>query len=128
LNETNKTRESVTRIDPISHMTEISTTTCTPTNMNDGSLEHLSPLTRISNTGYLLAINELSFGALRKAQRTLDRTHIDSDDGEESDESDSTEGQRLNDDSDEQSRAKVDSAAKGSKRDAATAARKNKHA
>jgi hypothetical protein len=95
--------------------------------MDDGSLQHLSPLIRISNTGYLLAINELSFGALRKAQHTLDRTHTDSDDGEESDEY-STEGQRLDDDSDEQSKAKVGSAAKGSKRGAATAARKNKHA
>ncbi|KAF8506908.1 hypothetical protein F5888DRAFT_1798131 [Russula emetica] len=69
------------------------------------------------------AINELSFGALRKAQRTLDRTHIDSDDGEESDESNSTEGQRL-----EESKEKVDSVAKGSKRVAAITARKIKHA
>jgi hypothetical protein len=96
--------------------------------MDDGSLQHFSPLIRISNTGYSLAINELSFGALRKAQRTLDRTHIDSDDGEESDESNSTEGQRLDDDSDEESKEKVDSVAKGSKRVAATTARKTKHA
>lgn len=97
--------------------------------MDDGPLQHFSPLIRISNTGYSLAINELPFGALRKAQRTLDRTHIDSDDGEESDVSDSTEGQRLDDDSDKESKEKkVDSAAKGSKRDAASTARKNKHA
>jgi hypothetical protein len=98
--------------------------------MDDGSLQHLSPLIRISDTGYSLAINELPFGALRKAQRTLDRTHIDSDDdGDESDVSDSTEGQRSDDDSDEESkRRKVDSVAKRSKRDAASTARKNKHA
>ena len=97
--------------------------------MDDGSLQHFFPFIHISNTEYSLAINELPFGALRKAQRTLDRTHIDSDDGEESDESDSTEGQRLDDDSHEESKEKnVDSVAKRSKRDAATTARKNKHA
>jgi len=97
--------------------------------MDDGSLQHFSLLIRISNTGYSLAINDLPFGALRKAQRTLDRTQIDSDDGEESDESDSTEGQRLDDDSDKESKEKkADSVAKVSKRDAATTARKNKHA
>jgi hypothetical protein len=96
--------------------------------MDHGSLQHFYPLVRISNTVCSLAINELSFGALRKAQRTLDRTHNDSDDGEESDESDSTEGQRLDDDPDEESKEKVDSLAKGSKRVAATTARKNKHA
>lgn len=87
----------------------------------------ISPLIRISNTGYSLVINELSFGALRKAQRTLDRTHNDSDDGEDSDESDSTEGQRLDDDSEQESKEKSDSVAKRSKRVTATA-RKNKHA
>lgn len=73
-------------------------------------------------------MNELSFGALRKAQRTLDRTHHDSDDDEESDESNSTEGQRLDDDLNEESKEKVNSVLKGSKRVAATTARKNKHA
>ena len=97
--------------------------------MDDGSLQHFSPLIRMSNTGNSLAINELPFGALRKAQRTLDRTHIDSDGGEESDESDSTEGQRLDNDPDkERKEKKLDSIAKGSKRDTATTARKNKHA
>ena len=75
-----------------------------------------------------LAINELSFGALRKAQRTLDRTHIDSDDGEESDESESTEGQRLDSHPNEGSKEKVHKVEKGSKRGAATSARTNKHA
>ena len=96
--------------------------------MDDGSPQRFYLLILISNAGYSLAINELSFGALRKAQRTLDRTHIDSDDGEESYESDSTEGQQLGDNSDEESKERVDSIAKGSKRDAATTARKNKHA
>ena len=96
--------------------------------MDDGSLQRFSLLIHISNAGYSPAINELSFGALRKAQRTLDRTHIDSDDGEESYESDSTEGQQLGDNSDEKSKERFDSVAKGSKRDAATTARKNKHA
>jgi hypothetical protein len=74
-----------------------------------------------------LAINELPFGALRKAQRTLDRTYNDSDDEEESDESDSTEGQRLDDEPDEESKGKV-SAAKVSKRVSTTTARRSKHA
>jgi hypothetical protein len=97
--------------------------------MDDGSLQHFSSFIRISNTEYSPAINELPFGALRKAQRTLDRTHIDSDDGEESDVSDSTEGQRSDDESHEESKEKkVDSVAKRSKRDATATARKNKHA
>ena len=96
--------------------------------MDGGSHQHFSPLIRISNIGCSPAINKLSFGALRKAQRTLDRTHNDSDDGEESDESDSTEGQQIDDDSDRESKEKDDSVAKGSKRAAATTARKNKHA
>jgi hypothetical protein len=64
-------------------------------------------------------MNCLSGLCVRPSQRTLDRTHIDSDDGEESDESDSNEGQQLDDDSDEESKEKVDSVAKGSKRYAA---------
>jgi hypothetical protein len=87
-----------------------------------------SLLIHISNTGYSPAINELSFGALRKAQRTLDRTHVQSDDGVESDGSDSTGNQRLDDSSDEESKEEVESGVKGSKRDAASTARKNKHA
>ena len=96
--------------------------------MDDGSLQHFfPPLIRISNTRYSLAINELPFGALRKAQRTLDRTHIDS--GEESDESDSTEGQQSDYEPDEESKGKFNSVTKVSKRvSATTAARKNKHA
>ncbi len=74
------------------------------------------------------AINELPFGALRKAQRTLDRTHVDSDDGDDSNRSYSTEGQQLDDNSDEESREEVEPGIKASKRDAATTARKSKHA
>jgi len=95
--------------------------------MDDGSVQHFSPLIRISYTEFLLAMNELSFGALRKAQRTFDRTHIDSDDGE-SDQSDSSEGQRLDVHSGEESKEKLSSVSKRSKRNAAAAARKNKHA
>jgi hypothetical protein len=108
-------------------MTDIPTT-LHPTIMDDGSHQLFSLFSRIPNTGCSLAMNELSFGALRKAQRTLDRTHNDSDDGEESDESDSTEGQQLDEGSDKDRKGKVDSAAKGSKRAAAIAARKTKHA
>lgn len=96
--------------------------------MDDGLLQHFSLPKIISNAGYSPVINELSFGALRKAQRTLDRTHIDSDDGEESYGSDSTEGQQLGDDSDEERKEKVKIVAKVSKRDAITSARRNKHA
>ncbi|KAI0304684.1 hypothetical protein BC826DRAFT_1100487 [Russula brevipes] len=75
----------------------------------------------------------LSFGALRKAQRTLDRTHFDSDSdaGEESDTSHSTEDQRPSDDSsDENKRERGGGSlrAKEIKKRAAVAARTSKHA
>jgi hypothetical protein len=76
------------------------------------------------------AISSLSFGALRKAQRTLDRTHGDSDVGSESDGSYSTEDQRLDDSSDGESTHEDESRmAKESKRVTAVATgRKSKHA
>jgi ribosomal RNA-processing protein 36 len=76
----------------------------------------------------LLALNESSFGALRKAQRILDRTHVDSDDEEESDGSSSTEGQQLDDTTDEESKPEDEVRVKGPKKAATIAARKSKHA
>lgn len=76
---------------------------------------------------YSLALNEASFGALRKAQRILDRTHVDSDsdDGEGSAGSYSTED---HDSPDEESKQEDELRVKRPKSDAAIAARKGKNA
>jgi hypothetical protein len=65
----------------------------------------------------------LSFGALRKAQRTLNRIHGESDSGEETDASYSNPSS-----SDEESKRKDDSRAKDPKRGVAIAARRSKNA
>ena len=76
----------------------------------------------------MLVLNESSFGALRKAQRILDRTHEDPDDEDESDGSSSTEGQQSDDSTDEEGKPEDEVRVKGPKRVAAIAARKSKHA
>jgi hypothetical protein len=86
----------------------------------------------ITNTSTSSALGSLSFGALRKAQRTLDRTHVDSDSdaGEESDTSHSTEDQRPSDDPPHEKRERGGGLlrAKEIKKGAAIAAHKTKHA
>ena len=81
-----------------------------------------------TDTRHLSALSSLSFGALRKAQRTLDRTHGDSDAG--SNGSYSTEDQRLDESSDGESKREDDSrVTKEPKRVTAVATgRKSKHA
>ncbi|KAI0257354.1 hypothetical protein BJV78DRAFT_29417 [Lactifluus subvellereus] len=73
------------------------------------------------------ALSSLSFGALRKAQRTLDRTHGASDSGEESDGSYSNEGQ-SSDGASEDSKREGHLRVKDPKKGTAIAARKNKNA
>jgi len=103
--------------------------------MEDGTFCSVAFLvSHFTNTStFSSALGSLSFGALRKAQRTLDRTHVDSDSdaGEESDTSHSTEDQRPSDDSsDEKKRERGGGSlrAKEIKKRAAVAARKSKHA
>jgi len=75
------------------------------------------------------ALTSLSFGALRKAQRTLDLTRGDSDaGGSESDGSYSTEDQRSDDSSDGESKPEGESRAKEPKGVTPIAARKSKNA
>ena len=64
-------------------------------------------------------MTSLSFGALRKAQRTLDRMDDESDSADESDESPST---------DHESNSESHKRVKESNKASATHARKNKHA
>ncbi|KAI0004132.1 hypothetical protein BJV74DRAFT_427135 [Russula compacta] len=72
--------------------------------------------------------SSLSFGALRKARRTLDRIHADLDVGEESDESYSTEEQKSDDSHDEERKQKDEFRVKEPEKDAAIAGRKSKNA
>lgn len=74
---------------------------------------------------HFLALSSLSFGALLKAQRTLDRTRDDSDDGSNSDGSYSTEDH----DSDGESKQEESRVTKERKGVTAIATgRKSKHA
>jgi len=70
------------------------------------------------------ALSSLSFGALRKAQRTLDRTH----EASESDDSSSSEDQRSDDSSDKESRNDDGAREKEPRRGTAITARKSKNA
>jgi hypothetical protein len=78
----------------------------------------------------LSALSSLSFGALRKAQRTLDRTQGDSDAGSDSDGSYSTEDQRLDDSSGGENKQEDKLPMKKVPKNATTVAtgRKSKHA
>ena len=95
--------------------------------MTVNSLSHF--LNTIRTNVYILpALSSLPFGALRKAQRTLDRTNDASDSGEESDGSYSNEGQSSDGASDEGSKREDDLRVKDLKKRTAIAARKSKNA